>query len=109
MITAENIVYAFSEEERRTVARIADEEIGEATYVVQKDDEGTWIANHTYTNPDYRGKGIAALLVDLLVQEARKLGKKILPLCPYVVVVFKRNKQYQEIADEAWLKANIRS
>ncbi len=106
MAVAENVVYAFLEEEKRTVARIGDREIGEATYVVEAGDPDTWIANHTYTDNEFRGQGIAALLLDLLVIEARKQGKKILPLCPYAVTVFKRNKQYQEIADPNWLKEN---
>ena len=81
--------------------RIFKEEKGhilaEITYVQTEDNKV--IANHTYVDPSLRGQGVAEELVDALVDEMKKEGKKIVPLCPYVVTLFERKpEKYKDIA-----------
>lgn len=64
----------------------------------QGHDENVVIANHTYTDPSLRGQGIAGRLVDKMVEEMEKEGKKIHATCPYIVRKFKEDpKKYDFI------------
>jgi predicted GNAT family acetyltransferase len=56
---------------------------------------------HTEVNPQYEGRGFAKLLLDKLVAYAREKNLKIIPLCPYVNLQFKRHPAGFE---DVWLK-----
>lgn len=64
-------------------------EIAEITYV-PSEVEGVVDADHTFVDPSLRGQGVAEKLVEALVEEMEKEGKKIKPVCPYVVALFER-------------------
>lgn len=51
------------------------------------------IADHTRVAEHLEGQGIAGKLLDHLVAEMEKEGKKILPLCPYVVRKFDQHPE----------------
>lgn len=73
--------------------------IAEITY--KPVDEETVEADRVYVDESMRGGGVAEQLVDYLVEEMKKEGKKIIPVCPYVVVLFKRKKEkYADIISE---------
>ncbi|XJS10299.1 GNAT family N-acetyltransferase [Aerococcaceae bacterium WGS1372] len=57
----------------------------------QGSQEDVVIANHTFTDPSLRGRGIAGRLVDKMVEEMDKENKKIKATCPYVVRKFEEN------------------
>jgi predicted GNAT family acetyltransferase len=58
------------------------------------------IADHTLVPPEIGGKGIAAALVDALVDDARNEGFKIVPACSYVAAQFKRHPEWAELLAE---------
>ena len=62
--------------------------IAEITY--KELDDHTVDADHTFVDPSLRGQGVAEQLVDRLVEEMEKEGKKIKPGCPYVAALFER-------------------
>ena len=64
----------------------------ELTWVARGND--VRVANHTFTPPEMRGKGIAAKLVDALVADARAQGFRIDPACPYVADKFAENPEW---------------
>lgn len=66
-----------------------DNLISEITYSVAG--SSLIIIDHTFVHDDYRGQGIAAQLVDRVVQMAREENKKIIPLCPFAKGMFERN------------------
>ncbi len=66
-----------------------DNLIGEITYSVAG--SSMIIIDHTFVHDDYRGQGIAAQLVDRVVEMARDENKKIIPLCPFAKSMFERN------------------
>ena len=70
--------------------------IGRITYEIESDD--IIIANHTFVSPDHRGKNLAKLLLDKLVEFARENNLKIRPQCSYVVRAFEKYKEYQDVA-----------
>lgn len=55
------------------------------------EDNGIISIDSTFVNDDYRGQGIAAQLVDRVVEMARAENKKIIPICPYAKGIFERN------------------
>jgi predicted GNAT family acetyltransferase len=77
---------------------IGDDE-AEALGVIEYQEQGekVLVANHTYVNPSLRGQGIAKMLLDALVDFARKENKKIIPVCSYVKAEFERNKGYHDV------------
>ena len=54
-------------------------------------DSSTIVIDPTYVNDDYRGQGIAAQLVDRVVEMAREENKKIIPLCPFAKGMLEKN------------------
>ncbi len=52
--------------------------------------------NSTFVRPDYKGKGIAGLLLAEIVKQAREKGVKIVPECSYVEHTFEIVKQARE-------------
>ena len=55
------------------------------------------IADHTFVPPEGRGQGIAAKLVDALVEDARREGFTIVPQCSYVEAAFRRHPEWADI------------
>lgn len=68
--------------------------VGEITFIKKSN---YLIANHTFVNPKYRGKGIAGYLLDALVDYARSNQIKIQALCSYVQKKFDESDQYNDI------------
>lgn len=67
--------------------------IAEVTYIPKGD---TVEIDHTFVDPSLRGQGVAEQLVDRVVEEMQKEQKKIVPVCPYVVELFKRKPDKYE-------------
>ncbi|QHT58997.1 N-acetyltransferase [Paenibacillus lycopersici] len=68
---------------------------GEITY--RPADAATWILDHTYVDPRYRGGNLAKRLLNLVVGEARAKGIKIIPACSYALAQFRRNAEYADV------------
>ena len=73
----------------------AGEMDAEITYVPKG--EGVIEANHTFVDPRIRGQGVAHQLVDQLADFARKENLKIYPTCPYVVALFEKSTEYDDL------------
>lgn len=58
------------------------------------------IAESTFVPPEARGQGIAALLVDALVADARERGFTVVPQCSYVEAAFRRHPEWADIRAE---------
>ena len=55
------------------------------------------IADHTFVPPEMRGQGVAQVLVEALVADARALGFKIVPQCSYVAAQFRRHPEWSDL------------
>ena len=53
--------------------------------------------NTTYVDPKYRNRSLGKVLVDRCAQYAREENFKISPVCPYVVKLFERTKEYDDV------------
>ena len=53
---------------------------------------------HTVVLPQLEGKGLAKMMLDAMVDYARKNKLQVIPLCPYVHAQFKRHsKDYEDV------------
>ena len=79
----------------RYVVYLPDGQQAELTY--GRRDPATIIADHTFVPPDHRGKGIAEQLVARIMDDARANGLKIVPVCSYVAVQFRRHPEWADL------------
>ncbi|SFC55945.1 hypothetical protein SAMN04488102_11062 [Alkalibacterium subtropicum] len=80
----------FTKGDNRFYKKDEDKLVAEITYVPKGEDVDV---NHTFVDPSLRGHGIAEKLVDRVVEEMEKEGKKIIPSCPYVGKLFERKPE----------------
>jgi predicted GNAT family acetyltransferase len=51
---------------------------------------------HTYVPPELRGRNLAAILTRFALDDARRQGKKVAPLCSYVATYMERHKDCKD-------------
>ena len=56
-----------------------------------------WVITHTEVDPAYGGQGIARRLIEEVVAEARRAGKKIVPLCSYADKMMTGKEEYRDV------------
>lgn len=93
--------FTFTTEERdarhgRYVGRVAGI-AAEAEITFTRRGAGVISADHTGAPEALRGTGIAAALVAHMVAEARAHGLRIVPLCPYVRLQYKRHTEWSDV------------
>ncbi|RKF18661.1 N-acetyltransferase [Alginatibacterium sediminis] len=67
----------------------------------QKKSPTLWLVDHTFVPEQFRGQGVAALLVNALIEKSEQEGVKIIPLCSYVAKQFERHPQWQHLLAQA--------
>ena len=68
---------------------------GELTFTKVSDD--LIIADHTSVPDAMRGKAAATALVNRLIEDARKKGQRVVPLCPYVRAQSLRHPEWNDV------------
>lgn len=63
-------------------------------------DGASRVAEHTFTPPQARGLGIAAKLVQAMVDDAREQNFAIVPQCPYVAAQFDKHPEWADLRAE---------
>lgn len=82
-------------EGKYTIA-VAGRTVGLTTYI----DRGNQrIFDHTEIDPKFGGRGLATILVEKALADARAAGKRIVPVCSMVVTVLKKHPEYEDITD----------
>jgi predicted GNAT family acetyltransferase len=54
-------------------------------------------ADHTVAPDSLRGTGAAALLAQTMVDDARRHGFKIIPICPYVLSQYRKHPDWKDV------------
>jgi uncharacterized protein len=80
----------------RYVARLASH-AGEGELAYSRSSKTLIIAEHTAVDSALRGKGIALALVRRLVEDARREGFKVYPLCPYVNAERRKHPDWADV------------
>ena len=79
----------------RYVLRSPRGEVAELTFTRVGDHQ--IIIDHTEVPEAFRGQGAGLLLVTRAVDDARKAGKKIIPLCPFANAQFHRHPEWTDV------------
>ena len=79
----------------RWVARI--EGFPEAEMTFSRASAQLIIIDHTGVPDELRGKSVGVALVTRAVEEARRDGFKIMPLCPFAAAQFKRHPEWADV------------
>lgn len=69
--------------------------VAELTYTIR--DNKIMTLDHTETNPEFEGEGLASSLVKHSVEYAKENQILIDPLCRYAAAQFDRHEEYQEV------------
>ncbi len=80
----------------RYVGRVAGH-AGEAELTFERVNPELVVADHTMTPRPLRGQGIATVLVEHMVADARREGFKIRPTCPFVVALFDHRPDWSDL------------
>jgi len=72
---------------------VIETDAGEAELTLVRAGDGIFNANHTFTPTALRGQGVAGKLYAAMIVDAKEMGYKIIPGCPYVEVKFKRKPE----------------
>ena len=67
-------------EKTKSVAYDDNKKIGECVFL---ETENTWNIVHTEVSSNYQGQGIARKLVESIIENGKKLNKKIVADCSY--------------------------
>jgi uncharacterized protein len=68
-------------ERLRYEAHVDDALAGVLEYVVRR---GRIILVHTEVSPDFQGRGVASALTRFALDDARRVGRRVIAACPYV-------------------------
>jgi predicted GNAT family acetyltransferase len=87
-IVSKNMIYLINEDKKR---------VAYVTYPFLK--EGVVDIQHTFVDESLRGQGIAGQLLDRLVAELRKDGRKAHLTCPYAKGYFEKHPEARDVLE----------
>lgn len=71
-------------------------------YILHKNDHGVLSINTVFVNDEFRNQGIASQMMHSFYDYIKENNIKVLPICPYAVTWFKRNKDKQDILIDSY-------
>ena len=60
------------------------------------------LIKHTEVLPAFEGRGIGSALVRHMLEDARRQGRGVIPICPYTAAFIKRHPEYLEYVRESY-------
>jgi predicted GNAT family acetyltransferase len=60
---------------------------------------GRIIFTHTIVEPEFEGRGIGSRLVREELDDARRRGLKVTPICPFVRAYIRRHPDYENLVE----------
>ena len=83
---------------RRYRLRVNAEEIGFIEYDPIAQD--AILVKHTEVAPAHEGHGYASTLVRFMLEDIRRQGKQVIPICPYTAAFIQRHREYMDVVRE---------
>ena len=65
---------------------------------------GKIMFTHTEVPSGHEGKGIGSALIRHALEEARRRGLKVIPICPFFAAYMQQHTEVQDLLDPAWRK-----
>ena len=60
------------------------------------------MCTHSGVPPGHEGKGIGSALIRHALDEARRRGLQVIPICPFFAAYMQRHAEVQDLLDPAW-------
>jgi predicted GNAT family acetyltransferase len=70
---------------------------GHLAVITYRREEGQITFIHTVVSPALEGRGVASKLVRTALDDARRQGLAVIPLCPYMVIFIRRHPEYIDL------------
>jgi uncharacterized protein len=90
-------------DESRYVITSDGQVAGRLDYQVRGD---VFVALHIEVDPAYAGRGLASTLVTQVLDQVRASGRRLRPLCPFVVEYVRRHPEYADLVVRADSRAD---
>lgn len=90
----DDLTITFELATRCSAAYIDGAQVGECEYT---EDVGVWTITHTGVRPEFGGRGIARMLVEKVIEEARARQARIRPLCSYAARMMLGKEEYKDV------------
>lgn len=84
----------------RYVARLDGKEVGFAD--VDPISTDGLLIKHTEISPGHEGRGFGGQLVGHILEDARRLGRGVIPVCPYAAAYIKKRPELIEYVRESY-------
>ena len=81
----------------RYEARLGDQVAAYSEYILRP---GRLVFTHTIVEPELEGRGIGSQLVREELDDVRRRGLKVTPLCPFVRAYIRRHPEYHDLVAE---------
>lgn len=66
------------------------------------------LIKHTETSPAFEGRGFGGRLVRHILEDARRQGRGVIPVCPYASAYIKQHRELMEYVRESYRPALLR-
>lgn len=83
-------------ENRQFTVEVDGKVAGKAEYRLRGD---TYVFIHTEVDPEFQGLGVANRLARWALDDVRRQGRTLVPLCPFIAAYIRRHPEYDEIVD----------
>lgn len=93
---ADRVEVEHSPAQERYLAFVSGEPVGYVDYLAEPE---RMVLTHTVVHDRYAGRGYAGQLVRYVLDDIRASGKKVVPVCSYVVTYIERHPEYQDLVD----------
>lgn len=84
------------EKQQRYQLEIGDKTLGFAAY---REDDDRLVFTHTEVDPTLEGQGMGSVLIRQSLDDARRRGKRIVPVCGFVAAYVKKHQDWNDIID----------
>jgi uncharacterized protein len=62
--------------------------------------KGALLFTHTEVLPQYEGRGLGSRLASFALDEARRRGVHVIPVCPFIAAFLRKHPEYRDLVTE---------
>jgi predicted GNAT family acetyltransferase len=95
--TSTDIRVVDNTERRRYELWLGDEQAG---YIAYREEPGAVVLIHTEIDPKYEGHGLGSQLVRGALDDIRRRGLRLVPVCPFVRAYLQRHPEQRDLVSD---------
>lgn len=93
-MNAESLEFRLEKDGHRYSAWLAGNEVGHSE--VDPIGQDALLIKHTEIDPGHEGKGFGGQLVRHMLEDAKRQGRSVIPICPYSAAWIRKHPEYLE-------------